>query len=94
MVADDVEKGRKFLNFSRWDSYSKGQKMAFLAAMSSATAQDRMPPKRYVVLHSEAELSAADRKILKDWSKSEFRRVKSPPQTTRFDARPRRSQRG
>jgi hypothetical protein len=81
MVEDDVKKGRRFLNFSKWDSYSKGQKMAYLAAMASATSHDRMPPKRYILVHPEAELSAVDRKILKDWSRSEFRRVKSPPQT-------------
>jgi hypothetical protein len=81
LVSDDVDKGREFLNFSKWDSYSKGQKMAFLAAMASATAQDRMPPQRYLVLHPEAKLSDADRQILKSWSRSEFRRVKSPPRT-------------
>jgi hypothetical protein len=81
MVSEDVDKGRRFLNFSRWDAYTRGQKMAFLAAMASATAQERMPPKRYLVLHPQAALSDADRKILKDWSRSEFRRIKSPPQT-------------
>jgi hypothetical protein len=80
MVAADVEKGRKFLNFSEWDSYTKGQKMAYLAAMGSATAQERMPPKRYVVVHPNSKLSPADRDILKQWSRSEFRRVKSPVQ--------------
>jgi hypothetical protein len=91
MVSEDIDKGRNFLNFSNWNTYTKGQKMAFLAAMSSATAQDRMPPRRYLFLHPEAKLSAADRKILKDWSRSEFRRIKSPPQTqTRVSAIPSR----
>jgi hypothetical protein len=86
MVAHDVKKGRKFLNFSEWDSYSKGQKMAYLAAMGSATSQERMPPKRYLMVHPKAKLSAADRSLLKDWSKAEFRRVKSPLTQTRTDA--------
>jgi hypothetical protein len=89
LVSEDIEKGRKFLNFSKWDAYSKGQKMAFLAAMASATAQDRMPPKRYLVLHPAAKLSDADRKVLKDWSRSEFRRIKTPPRNhTRLETRP------
>jgi hypothetical protein len=57
--------------------------------MASATSQDRMPPKRYLVLHPQATLSAADRKVLKDWSRSEFRRIKSAPRThTRLSTKP------
>jgi hypothetical protein len=89
MVSGDVEKGRSFLNFSKWDTYTKGQKMAFLAAMASATGQERMPPKRYLILHPRATLSTDDRRILKDWSRSEFRRIKSPPRTqTRLGTKP------
>lgn len=82
MVAADVEKGRKFLNFSQWESYTRGQKMGYLAAMGAATAHERMPPKRYVMVHPKSRLSDADRAVLKDWSKAEFRRVKTVRPTT------------
>jgi hypothetical protein len=78
LVDQDVKKGRAFLNFSDWEKYPKSRKMAYLAAMASATSQDRMPPKRYLVLHPEAKLSESDRQILKEWSRSEFRRMRTP----------------
>ncbi len=80
-VAKDVDDGRKFLNFSQWDTYSRGQKMAFVAAMASAANQERMPPKRYVFLHPDARLSDNDRQIIKSWSRSEFRKLAKRPAT-------------
>jgi hypothetical protein len=77
-IDKDVKKGRAFLNFSSWEMYPKARRMAYLAAMGSATSQQRMPPKRYLVLHPEAKLSESDRQILKEWSRSEFRRMRTP----------------
>jgi hypothetical protein len=74
-VAKDVEEGRTFLNFSQWENYSRAQKMAFAAAMASVANQERMPPKRYVLLHPDAALSPDDRKTIKAWARSEFRRL-------------------
>jgi hypothetical protein len=75
MVAHDVERGRRFLNFSEWHTYSRAQKLAYFAAMASAANQKRMPPGRYLVMHPEARLSVEDRDVLKSWSRSEFRRL-------------------
>ena len=75
LVAQDVSKGRQFLNFSRWDAYRPAQKLGFLAAMASATSQDRMPPPRYLWLHPGSRLSYADRQTITTWANAEFRRI-------------------
>lgn len=74
-VARDVERGRRFLNFSEWARYSDGQKMAYVAAMASAANQDRMPPRNYLLMHPDARLTDQDRQVLKGWSRLEFRRL-------------------
>ncbi len=79
LVKKDVEAGRKFLNFSEWQSYTRGRKMGYLTAMGSSAAGDRMPPKPYRFLHPEARLTPEERKQLVDWSKSERLRVKAIP---------------
>jgi hypothetical protein len=75
MMAHDVERGRGFLNFSEWATYSRAQKLAFVAAMTSAANQNRMPPAPYLFMHPEARLSDKDRYLIKTWARSEFRRL-------------------
>jgi hypothetical protein len=75
VIARDVERGRNFLNFSQWPSYSRPQKLAFTAAIASATNRDRMPPAPYVMLHPNARLSEDERRTVESWFRSEFRRL-------------------
>ncbi len=79
LVKNDVEAGRRFLNFSEWQSYTRGRKMGYLTAISSSAGGDRMPPKVYRFLQPEARLSQEERRQLVDWSKSERLRVKPIP---------------
>src|ERR1700722_4808782 len=51
LIADDVQKGRAFMNLSDWQSYSKGLKLGYLTAMSSAATTGEMPPRRYTLIH-------------------------------------------
>lgn len=76
MVISDVEKGRRFLNFSEWDGYSKGRKLGYLAAIASAT-KSRMPPQTYTMLHPDARLTGTERQELADWAKLEMRHVRT-----------------
>ena len=75
MVEKDVEKGRKFLNMSRWESYSPAQKVGYLASMTSSTMQNRMPPQPYRILHWPANLSNTDRAEIKTWAIGESKRL-------------------
>jgi hypothetical protein len=78
LVAQDVERGRRFLNLSRWQNYSHGQKLGYLATMTAATSDQKMPPKMYTVLHSDARLSGAERQLIANWAREERARLRRP----------------
>jgi hypothetical protein len=80
LIAQDVERGRTFMNLSNWPSYSKGQKLGFLAAMSSAATGREMPPMRYTLIHGDARLSVQERNRIADWAKQEAARIQSVKQ--------------
>ena len=77
LLLSDVEKGRHFLNFSRWEQYSRGQKLGFLTAMSAVTNSGRMPPRNYLWLHPESALSEQERTVLRRWAKEEAARIRT-----------------
>lgn len=83
VVREDVEKGRRFMNFSRWGEYSRGQKMGYLTIITGALQKDRMPPGRYKMLHPDATLSTSDRALLLNWAKEERMRLKAASQNKR-----------
>ena len=53
----DVEKGRRFLNFSTGEGVD-------LDEISEVLQEDYMPPARYLLLHPDARLSQADKDML------------------------------
>ena len=75
LIADDVEHGRRFMNFSDWQSYSKGQKLGYLMALSSAVSAGEMPPRRYTFIHGDARLTDAERLRIASWAKEESSRL-------------------
>jgi hypothetical protein len=75
ILAGDVERARRALNLSEWESRTEGRPgaaIAFLAGACAAVEADRMPPSRYLLLHPDARLSAADRRALCAWTQSEI----------------------
>jgi hypothetical protein len=58
LIARDVEQGREELNFSDWAE--DGDDAA------DAVADGSMPPTRYVLVHPDARLSDAERRLLAD----------------------------
>jgi Haem-binding domain len=61
LVTRDVEQGRDKLNFSTWDTDDGGADDA-----ADAVADGSMPPRRFVLVHPDAALSAAERQVLVD----------------------------
>jgi hypothetical protein len=61
LLTRDVEQGRDELNFSTWDSDDGEADDA-----AEAVAEGSMPPRRYVLVHPDARLSAAERQVLAD----------------------------
>jgi len=74
----DVEKGRQFLNFSRWEQYPGPRKMAYLASIAGAAANHAMPPRPYLALHQAARLSAEERQLIVRWATQEYRLMRQP----------------
>jgi hypothetical protein len=68
IVADDVEEGRRHLNFSTWGTYSVKRQAAKLEMISAEVDKGSMPLKGYLMLHSDAALSEADKDRLCEWA--------------------------
>jgi hypothetical protein len=76
LIADDVNRGRAFLNLSEWERYSLGQKLGYLSSMSEATRDQKMPPRVYSTLHSHARLSEGERAAIARWATEERQRLR------------------
>jgi uncharacterized membrane protein len=74
MVAQDVNRGRRFLNLSEWQNYSVGQKLGYLASMADAARDRKMPPKLYSRLHPDARLTDPERNLIAAWAGEERKR--------------------
>ena len=59
LVARDVEQGRKKLNFSTWEGSGGDARDA-----AETIVDGSMPPRRYLLLHSDADLTEAERRLL------------------------------
>jgi Haem-binding domain len=59
LVARDVEQGREKLNFSTWEGSGGDARDA-----AETIVEDSMPPRRYLLLHPDANLDDAERRLL------------------------------
>lgn len=80
-IHNDVARGRAFMNLSKWNEYSEGEHRGFVLAIGAATANHMMPPPRYVWMHSNARLSAAELDLLNGWALRTAVRVRQNQQT-------------
>ena len=63
LIARDVAKGRRKLNFSQW----KGGSQNVWEEIVDALDKGNMPPRQYVWMHPEARLSEAEIKLIESW---------------------------
>jgi hypothetical protein len=75
LVADDVESGRKKMNFSDWTKLSESKREARLNDICEEIKADEMPLPKYLVLHSDAKLSQGDKDILCRWAETELKKL-------------------
>ena len=68
LVSKDTRKGRKHLNFSEWEDYSKADKLEVLDEISEEVGEGEMPMKIYPIVHPDAKLSDVDREVLVSWA--------------------------
>jgi hypothetical protein len=76
-VERDVKRARSLLNLSRWDSVDTVEQRALLTAIATVIENREMPPRRYVMLHPEATLSADDSVQVIEWTRAERRRLRA-----------------
>lgn len=77
LVAQDVNRGRRFLNLSEWQNYTRGQKLGYLGGMAAATRNQKMPPRMYSAMHPDARLTDEERRRISRWAVDERKRVRA-----------------
>jgi hypothetical protein len=80
LLARDVQQARLQLDLSQWREYSPDERLRLLSEIGSAVRNRAMPIQRYLLLHPEARLTAAERQTIYRWTRAERSRV-SLPQT-------------
>jgi len=75
LITRDVERGREFLNMSRWHEYSRIRRQRALSGIANQVSTGGMPLDIYVWLHPSARLSEAEQKLLFDWTQTERTRL-------------------
>jgi hypothetical protein len=80
-LKSDVDDGRRALSLSDWGTYSQRKAANKLEAMCEEVEKGDMPLKSYLLLHSSAKLSDADRRVLCEWTKQEGKRLQAAPAT-------------
>ena len=77
LVEGDVSQARSHMNLSRWGDYSLEEKEQFLTRIGAFVRSGKMPPARYLAIHTNAKLSADDSARIYEWAHAERRRLKS-----------------
>ena len=67
-VHSDVTHGRAFMDLSKWNDYTEGQRRGFRVAIGAAVQNRLMPPPKYVWMHRGARLSGDELELVKAWA--------------------------
>jgi hypothetical protein len=70
LVAHDVDEGREALNFTAWNALEPGKQAKLIRESWEEVSEGEMPPALYLPMHPDATLTAADRKLLREWAES------------------------
>lgn len=71
LVADDVQSGRRHLNFSEWGTYSQKKMGKKLYQIAEVAGDSSMPLTAYLLMHADAKLNSAERKMLGNWAEEQ-----------------------
>ena len=81
-LADHIDEGRHEMNFSKWGTFTKEQKMNKLDEICEVVQEGTMPLPSYLWIHRDAVLSKGDAEMLCTWAKSESTRIENTPRST------------
>ena len=68
MMARHIKNGKDNLNFSDFGSYSQRKQANKLRAIETSIKEGSMPLSSYTIMHTDARLSAVDKKVITDWT--------------------------
>jgi cytochrome c551/c552 len=77
LLARDVKKGRREVNFSTWAAYDAKKKSKKLKESAEEIGEGEMPPWYYVRVHPEARMSPAERELLRAWTAEQIAQLQS-----------------
>ncbi|MCK9482359.1 MAG: heme-binding domain-containing protein [Bacteroidia bacterium] len=66
---DHIRDGKKHLNFDEFNTYSAERKQKKFKEIAEEIEEGEMPMTSYTLIHKNAKLSTADKKLLVDWTK-------------------------
>src|SRR4051812_31356500 len=76
LIERDVSQARQHMNLSDWDRYTTEQRESYLGVIAAAVRNQQMPPRRFTLVHPEAQLSATDQEQIYKWARGERRRLR------------------
>ena len=68
MMARHIKNGKDNLDFSDFGSYSQRKQANKLRAIETSIKEGSMPLSSYNIMHTDARLSAEDKKLITDWA--------------------------
>jgi hypothetical protein len=76
-IHSDVAKGRAFMDLSKWNDYTEGERRGLMVAIGAATQGRLMPPPKYVWMHREARLSSDELKSVEAWAFARYKTART-----------------
>lgn len=70
LVVSDVNRGRKVLNFSEWNTYGAKEQREHLEEICKEVTEGEMPGFSYTLMHRDAKLSKADVAAVCGWTQT------------------------
>ena len=70
IVANDVHKARRKMNFSRWADYSAKKRDHELEEICDEVSGGDMPDRKYTLIHRTARLTQQEREAICNWTNS------------------------
>jgi hypothetical protein len=67
LVASDVNRGRKALNFSDWKSLNADKQQEMLPEICKEVSEREMPTEEYILMHPRAKLTSNEVKAICSW---------------------------
>ncbi|WP_445747834.1 heme-binding domain-containing protein [Polaribacter sp.] len=66
-LEDHINEGKKELNFSEWETYSKRRKKGKLKSIINQIKEDKMPLTSYTLIHGDAKLTKKEKLAIIEW---------------------------